>query len=63
MFFNVIRNLIDTDMYYMFTDNEKVIYRGFDLPEELDDLFITKISGGENEHGEYLAFECVTFTD
>lgn len=63
MFFNVLRYLIDTDMYYMFINNEKVIYRGFDLPEELDDLFVTKISGGESEHGEYLAFDCVIFTD
>lgn len=62
MYFNVIRCLIDTDMYYMFAEDDKIIYKGFDLPIELNDLFILNISGGENEHGEYLAFDCVTFT-
>ena len=37
---------------------KKVLYQGFDLPKELDELLILEISGGEDAHGCVLYFEC-----
>ena len=60
MYFNKLRYLISDECYYYFTDgNKKIIYKGYLLPVQLDDLFITDISGGEDEHGCCLYFDCV----
>lgn len=57
LYFNVIRNIIAEDMYYYFSRNGQAFYQGFQLPENANDFLIIEISGGECEHGEYLAFE------
>ena len=59
MYFNVIRSLISDISYCYFISDNGMVYEGFDLPKELDELFITDISGGEDEHGCCLYFECV----
>lgn len=58
MYFNVIRELIDEDMYYIFKNGTLVLHEGFDIPEWIDELFIVKISGTEDVHGDELIFEC-----
>ena len=58
MYFNVIRSIISDECYYYFTDGNKLVYEGFDLPKELDELLITDISGGEDGHGCCLYFNC-----
>lgn len=58
MYFNVIRSLISTDNHYIFKNGSMVLYEGYELPEWLDDLFITEISGTEDSYGEGLIFEC-----
>lgn len=57
IFFSVIKNLVSDEMYYYFTNNGKIIYEGFELPENANDFLITWIEGGECGHGPYLAFE------
>jgi hypothetical protein len=57
LYFNVIRNIIAEDMYYYFSRNGKIFMEGYELPENANDFLILEISGGESEHGEYLAFE------
>ena len=58
MYFNVIRKLISEDCYYIFSDDDGIIYKGYDLPSNLDDLLILEISGGEEGQGQTLYFDC-----
>lgn len=58
MYFNVIRKLISEECYYIFRDGNEIIYKGYDLPSNLDDLLILEISGGEEGQGPTLYFDC-----
>ena len=56
LYFSVIRNIIADRCYYYFGDDEEIIYQGYDLPKELDELLILDIDGGEDAHGNVLYF-------
>ena len=57
LYFNVIRNIIDDDLYYYFSRDGKIIYQGYKLPADANDYLVLEISGGEDEHGCCLYFE------
>lgn len=57
VYFNVISSLVSDDCYYYFCCDDKIIYQGYELPENANDYLVMGISGGENEHGPYLAFD------
>lgn len=60
MYFNVLRPIVSDECYYYFVETDgKLVYEGFELPNELDNLLITDICGGEDGHGCCLYFECV----
>lgn len=58
VYLNVIRNIIDTELYYYFSRNGEIIYQGYELPDS-NDYLIIEISGGEDAHGCCLYFDVV----
>lgn len=59
IYFNVLRSLVEDEGYYVFYNcDEEILYEGFDLPKELDELLILSISGGECGKGQTLYFYC-----
>lgn len=56
VYFNVISSLVSDDCYY-FCRDDKIIYQGYELPENANDYLVYGISGGEDAHGPYLAFD------
>lgn len=55
LYFNVIRNLIKENTHCIFENGPMKIYEGCDLPEDLDELCVVKIS---TNRGGILIFEC-----
>lgn len=54
MYFNVIRNLIKENIRCIFQNGSMIIYDGYSLPADLNDLFIVEISATRDT----LIFEC-----